>query len=132
MKLLVLIILIVAVVLGFKTYRTLSGSEAPLVPAELYKILSVEDWEASKFLPRIKRGTMDQDFIHLATREQLRGVRDKFWAEAKTYVVLSLSPSALSGRLVLESNPGGSSKYYHLYDGEIPHGAVSAVKTVQR
>ena len=36
----------------------------------------------------------------------------------------------LPGKLVLESNPGGKSRYYHLYQGAIPMEAITESKTV--
>jgi hypothetical protein len=35
--------------------------------------------------------------------------------------------SKLAGRLVKERNPGGTTEYYHLYEGSIPTSAVTSV-----
>lgn len=39
-------------------------------------------------------------------------------------MVLKIDPSKLIGKLVFEVNPGGTQKYYHLYNGKIPLNAV--------
>ena len=66
---------------------------------------------------------LDNAFIHLASEEQLPHVTEKFW-KGQDYVVLKIDTKQLVGRLVHETNPGGSNKYYHLYDGYIPIKAV--------
>jgi len=99
------------------------GSSATLTPEYLYKIVSPEDWQAAQEQAYLKRGAIDTDFIHLATKEQLPRIAEKFWKN-KDYVILKLDPKKLTGRLVYEANPGGSTLFYHLYDGEIPREAV--------
>ena len=97
--------------------------EEMTTPEFLYKIVSVEQWQASQFCPVIVLSSMDNDFIHLSSESQLAHVAQKFWQHID-YVVLKLASNKLNGQLVYETNPGGSNKYYHLYNGSIPLDAV--------
>lgn len=92
-------------------------------PEFLYKVVSVQDWKESQDLGHVVLGEMDTPFIHLSTESQLPRILSKYWPSGY-YVILKLDPSKLLGRLVLEANPGGENKYYHLYDGRIPISAV--------
>lgn len=98
-------------------------------PEYLFKILSKENWEASKERPCLILSSEDDAFIHLATEGQLKGILDKFWSKGPEYRILKLGTCRLIGRLVYEANPGGSNKYYHLYEGNIPADAVIEVKS---
>jgi uncharacterized protein (DUF952 family) len=89
----------------------------------LYKIVSPEEWGSSQGERHLVISAFDKAFIHLATEDQLSRIVEKFW-NGKSYLVLKLDPQKLIGRLVHEANPGGTSKYYHLYDGSIPMDAV--------
>jgi uncharacterized protein (DUF952 family) len=99
-------------------------------PDFLYKILSMDDWKKSG--KTVHLPSMDADFIHLSTEDQLDKIIEKYWADAREYVVLKIETAKLSGKLVLEANPGGTNKYYHLYNGSIPVSAIveSKVKNV--
>ncbi len=96
------------------------------MPTFLYKVLSKDDWEKS--CRTIHLSSMDADFIHLSTDEQLDKIIEKYWSEASEYVLLKLEVAKLSGDLVLEANLGGTNKYYHLYKGSIPLGAIIELK----
>ena len=95
-------------------------------PTYLYKVISVSDWKNS--CKKIQLPCMDADFIHLSTEEQLDRIIAKYWSEAPEYVLLKLETAKLPGELVLEANPGGTNKYYHLYHGSIPFSAILEVK----
>ena len=101
-----------------------------MIPKTLYKILSVENWEASQGRETIALPDFDRPFIHFALVEQLARILEKYWKGVSEYYLLTIDVSKLKGNLVLESNPGGSAKYYHLYDGAIPLAAVAAARKV--
>ena len=101
-------------------------------PKHLYKILAMDSWAESQKGDRLKLAWIDDTFIHLATDEQLDRVIEKFWGDKSSYVILTVDPTKFVGRLVHESNPGGTNKYYHLYNGHIPLAAVTHVRTVDR
>lgn len=91
-------------------------------PKYLYKVLSLKNWEETD--KSVHLSQMDADFVHLSTEKQLDKILKKFWANTTEYVVLKLETALLPGDLVLEANPGGINKYYHLYNGSIPLIAV--------
>lgn len=95
-------------------------------PTYLYKIVSVESWQESSGQDSIQLSSMDNDFIHLATEEQVDKIIAKFWPDESEVVVVKLATKKLPGDLRHESNPGGTTKYYHLYNGFIPKKAVVA------
>jgi uncharacterized protein (DUF952 family) len=92
-------------------------------PPFLYKILSVQDWEDSQGEQFVELPAEDLDFIHFSREDQLERILSKYWANTPA-VVLRVDVSKLPGDLVFETNPGGSAKYYHLYNGEVPLNAV--------
>lgn len=99
-------------------------------PVYLYKVLSLDDWAES--CKTIHLSSMDADFIHLSTEDQLDKIIEKYWGEASAYMLLKLETAKLSGNLVLEANPGGSNKYYHLYNGSIPLIAIVEAKVYRK
>jgi len=101
------------------------GWRLTMPPTHLYKVISVENWEKSKLQDRLILPPMDDDFIHLSMEHQVDNVIAKFWKNTSEFFVLTIKSSQLPGKLVFESNPGGSNKYYHLYDGFIPMSAVT-------
>ncbi len=95
-----------------------------MTPKFLYKVLSYSLWEQSLGKEALLLPEEDEAFVHFSTQEQLERILVKYWANVRKYVVLKIDPSRLTGELVLESNRGGSTKYYHLYNGSIPLKAV--------
>lgn len=93
-------------------------------PPHLYKILSLTAWTASQGQERLALGPDDARFIHLAEAHQIERIARKFFSGEPEVVVVELDPTQFVGRLVLEANPGGSQRYYHLYEGYIPQAAV--------
>ena len=92
-------------------------------PEYLYKVVSQEQWQMSRHHHKIVLPSMDDDFIHLAKEDQVAHIVRKFW-DNKDHIILKLATKKLVGRLIYETNPGGSTQYYHLYEGNIPLDAV--------
>lgn len=101
-------------------------------PQYLYKILSVNEWERSKTQEFVQLPKEDEYFIHLAREDQLDRIIEKYWSTVSEYVLLIIESNQLSGKLVFEANPGGTNKYYHLYNGSIPLKAVVEAKIVKK
>ena len=99
---------------------------------QLYKVVSVKNWEQSQSQDRLLLSSMDKEFVHLSTKDQLDRIIEKFWKNESAFFVLTLDANKLQGRLVFEANPGGSNKYYHLYDGFIPMSAIISVSKILR
>lgn len=100
------------------------------IPKYLYKILSVRLWDASQQNTFLVLPAEDQIFVHLAIEEQLDKIIKKFWSDVPQFVVLKVDTSKLQGKLVHETNPGGSTKFFHLYNGLIPTNSVIEAKIV--
>lgn len=100
-------------------------------PSEcLYKVLPLDLWQQSQGKEMLVLSPMDNDFIHFSTEAQVEKTAAKFFADVPSYVVVKVDVSKLKGELVLEANPGGVSKYYHLYNGAIPRSAVVEYRIV--
>lgn len=102
--------------------------EPNMPPKYLYKVLLPNDWEESKNLPNVKLGSFDREFIHFSTEEQLNKIIEKYFKDAKKVIILKIETDKLSGKLIFEVNPGGSTKYYHLYQGSIPKESIFETK----
>lgn len=101
-------------------------------PQYLYKVLSSENWDKSQSQDLVALPKEDQEFIHLAKQDQLDRIIDKYWSTVPRYVILKIDTAKLPGRLVYEANPGGTHKYYHLYDGNIPLKAIVEAKKINK
>lgn len=101
-------------------------------PRYLYKVLTLENWEKSHGLQELFLAKDDETFIHFSTEEQLGRIIEKFFGDQGKVIVLVLETAKLPGRLVLEANPGGKNKYYHLYNGSIPWSAVVEERVIER
>jgi uncharacterized protein (DUF952 family) len=104
--------------------------KAQQVPTFLYKIIYPGQWAASQTSDRVSLGPEDKEFIHLAMEQQLSALVKKQWI-LKHFILLQLATELIPGRFVLETNPGGKDKYYHLYDGYLPLDAITDVVEVQ-
>ncbi len=115
------------ILIGIISFTPIKACEGPATPATLYKILSIEEWEASKKIGQIQPGSKDTKFIHLATKDQVEQVKKKFWNK-KEHIILLLDPSKFEGQLVYEANNPGGDKYYHLYEGKILFNALQKIE----
>lgn len=106
--------------------------EKSLPPEYLYKVLSLKNWKASEHQQEIKLSEEDKEFIHLSKEDQLARIIEKYWSGSAEYVILKVETSKLPGKLVFEANPGGTNKYYHLYNGSIPSKAIVEFKIVKQ
>ena len=110
----------------------LLAEECGLPPKYLYKITTMENWTESQERPVLKLLIADDDFIHLATEDQIGRILTKYWSNYCDLVILKLETAKLKGRVEFETNPGGTNKYYHLYNGTIPREAVVESKILHR
>ena len=101
-------------------------------PPFLYKILSLSHWQATQRGNIVCLSADDDAFIHFSKEDQLERILQKYWADAPQVVILKIDTKKLKGDLVLESNPGGTAKYYHLYKGYIPFNSIAESKVVYR
>lgn len=100
-----------------------------MTPKYLYKIISIEDWKKSQGMEFIALSSSDRDFIHLSKEDQLDKIIEKYWKNIPEFIVLKIYTDKIPGKLIYEQNPGGSNKYYHLYNGSIPLNAIFEIST---
>ena len=124
MKLALAAALLCAAQIGHGIESKQGAMEQEATPQYLYKILSLEDWQASQRAKELKLAAADNEFIHFSREDQLPRILEKYWSNSPGYVVLKIDASKLKGEMVYEANPGGSAKYYHLYNGNIPLDSV--------
>jgi peptide deformylase len=108
------------------------AKEMNQTPPFLYKILSLKNWQATQNGHTVALPADDNAFVHFSTEDQLEKILQKYWSEAPQYVILKIDGSKLEGRLAFETNPGGITKYYHLYDGFIPVHSILESKIVYK
>lgn len=101
-------------------------------PQYLYKILSLKNWQETQSKNSVQLPAEDEAFIHFSTEEQLERIVGKYWADVPQFVILKIDSRKLKGKLALEANPGGTTKYYHLYDGSIPSDSIVESKIVHQ
>jgi uncharacterized protein (DUF952 family) len=94
----------------------------------LFHVTTRTEWDpdAASHTPG---GFAAEGFVHLATREQLAGVLERYFTGAADLLLLSLDPDALpSGALKWEPGAGSDpGPFPHLY-APIPRDAIVAVE----
>jgi uncharacterized protein (DUF952 family) len=86
----------------------------------LYKVILKDLWKDSQGQAFLDLPTFDRPYVHLATEEQVKKVIQKFFKDKSEILALKIDTNFLRGRLIKEINPGGTTEYYHYYDGDIP------------
>lgn len=86
----------------------------------IYKILSAQAWQESQELGLIPPQKLDTNFIHLCKQDQINKIVEKFYNNEPKIIIATIDANKLSGNLIEEANPGGTTKYFHLYDGKLP------------
>lgn len=124
------ILLIITSFNGAETMEKKNIEESLQAPKYLYKILSSYQWESSIDANIVVLPAEDLNFVHLAKEDQLNGIIEKYWSEARQLVILKVESSKLKGKMVYEANPQGKTKYYHLYDGSIPFCSIVEAKII--
>lgn len=102
-----------------------------ITPEYLYKVLSVENWKQSQSAKTLALSADDQAFIHFSREDQLERITSKYWSSVPEYIILKIKTVKLPGKLIFEANPGGTSKYYHLFEGSIPFEAIAESKVIK-
>lgn len=108
-----------------------SSLQEEAIPGVLYKITSVENWDASQGKSHLILAPMDDAFIHFSKADQLAQVLAKYWPDAQ-YVLLTVDVTKLEGTLIFEANRPGGDKYYHIYNGAIPMNAIKSFEVTSK
>lgn len=94
----------------------------------VYKILTVEEWEAFEKSGSFEGSATDKkdEFIHLTFEHQYPAILEKFFKGVDQVVLVEIDSRLLAkNALKVEANKPGGEKYPHLYDS-IPAKAVTS------
>jgi uncharacterized protein (DUF952 family)/lysophospholipase L1-like esterase len=99
----------------------------PLVP--LYHIVAPDEWpRAGHYAPASLAG---QGFVHFSFADQVDGVANALYADARELVVVELDPMALGVEIRIEDSYGAGVSFPHGY-GPVPVAAARAVHPLTR
>lgn len=100
-----------------------TSEKTPDMPNQpLYRITTKSLWERS--IDTLELSDMDSEFIHFVEKNDIDRIIKTYFSDKPYVMVLTIDPAALTGQLVKEVNPGGTKKYYHLYNGSVPMTAI--------
>jgi uncharacterized protein (DUF952 family) len=104
--------------------------------AELLHITERAHWDratrAGEHRMSTRELTLEQEgFIHCCLPDQLRGVAERYYADADDLVVLVIDEARLSVPVRFERPGPGAEEYPHIY-GAVPVAAVTRVVPVSR
>ena len=104
--------------------------------AELFHLADRGDWLAAEATGEYRISTRgvtlaEQGFIHCSLRQQVRGVAERYYADADDLVLLVIDSGRVGCPIRYEAPPDGVESYPHIY-GPLPADAVTAVVPVSR
>jgi len=104
--------------------------------AELFHLADRGDWVAAAAAGEYRMSTRgvtlaEQGFIHCSQRQQLRGVAERYYADADDLILLVIDGTRVSSPVRYEAAPGSTEEYPHIY-GPLPAAAVTEVIPVSR
>lgn len=105
------------------------------VDNQIYKVLTVEQWEQAKISGSIITELDKKDgFIHLSTAAQLNATLALYFAKEKTAVLLQIDHSQIHDKLKFESPvpPGNRTSSFPHYYGDLNTNAISKIWNLGR
>jgi uncharacterized protein (DUF952 family) len=102
----------------------------------LFHLTERPAWEAAQRRGEYQMSTRDvpledAGFVHCALRHQVRGVAERYFADAEDLVLLVIDRTRLTARVEFEAAEPGAELFPHLY-GPLPLDTVRAVVSVTR
>jgi len=105
------------------------------VDNQIYKVLTVEQWEQAKISGSIITELDKKDgFIHLSTAAQLNATLALYFAKEKTVVLLQIDHSQTHDKLKFELpvTPGNRTSSFPHYYGDLNTNAISKIWNLGR
>ncbi len=104
--------------------------------AELFHLADRDEWLAAAAAGEYRISTRgvtlaEQGFIHCSLRHQLRGVAERYYADANNLVLLVIDSGRVGSPIRYEAPPDDLEEYPHIY-GPLPAEAVTSVVPVGR
>ena len=93
----------------------------------VYHIVPFEKWESFKGASYETASLKSEGFIHCSFADQLDAVLKRYYSDADTVTILTIDPTKLDSKLVVEPSTGGEN-YPHVY-GPINIGAIISTET---
>ncbi|MBX9976852.1 MAG: DUF952 domain-containing protein [Alphaproteobacteria bacterium] len=95
----------------------------------IYKILTHDQFKEMQDQGRFSGSALDvkDGYIHCSTEEQVQAVREKFFKDQDTLILLTISPKGLDVRF--EVSPRSKQCYPHIYEN-LPIANVIASKKI--
>ncbi len=103
---------------------------------ELFHVAERPAWDAARATGRYEISTRgstlaEVGFVHCSLAHQVRGVAERFYADADDLVLLVIDADRVDAPVVFESPTPGAEEFPHVY-GPIPVAAVVEVRPVRR
>jgi uncharacterized protein (DUF952 family) len=103
---------------------------------QLFHLTERSVWEAARRSGEYRMSTRgvsfeDAGFVHCALRHQVRGVAERYFADAEDLVLLVIDRARLTTRVEFEAAESGAEPFPHIY-APLPLAAVRAVVSVPR
>lgn len=104
--------------------------ETTPAPKHLFKVVALTQWQASAAQKTVILDPQDIPVIRFLKEDEVSRLLH-YWDRTKEpHVLLKIKTGKLPGTLIFEAKLGGSTKYYHLYNGSIPLSAVAEHKII--
>ena len=130
-----LLICLLSFAIFITSENAMSATKEFNVDNQIYKVLTVEQWEQAKISGSIITELDKKDgFIHLSTAAQLNATLALYFAKEKTAVLLQIDHSQIHDKLKFESPvPLGNrtSSFPHYY-GDLNTNAISKIWNLGR
>ena len=104
------------------------------VPEHVYRVISGEDWEQTKFSDVVPRGGADarDGFVHLSTEDTVLETANLYFEASENPVLVEINTKELGKALRWEAVESRDGKVFpHLYAAGIPMAAVRGVVVLE-
>lgn len=131
----ILLICLLSFAIFITSENAMSATKEFNVDNQIYKVLTVEQWEQAKISGSIITELDKKDgFIHLSTAAQLNATLALYFAKEKTVVLLQIDQSQTHDKLKFESPvpPGNRTSSFPHYYGDLNTNAISKIWNLGR
>lgn len=131
----ILLICLLSFAIFITSENAMSATKEFNVDNQIYKVLTVEQWEQAKISGSIITELDKKDgFIHLSTAAQLNATLALYFAKEKTVVLLQIDHPQTHDKLKFESPvpPGNRTSSFPHYYGDLNTNAISKIWNLGR
>ena len=131
----ILLICLLSFAIFITSENAMSATKEFNVDNQIYKVLTVEQWEQAKISGSIITELDNKDgFIHLSTAAQLNATLALYFAKEKTVVLLQIDHTQIHNKLKFEASapPGNRTSSFPHYYGDLNTKTVSKMWNLNR